>query len=205
MGDMSQASLVTDLKASLNDAAGVFTAAADADFIRHLDMSALDLGRFRPRTMLGSITLTAEKVDYPAPTDFLSYKAAIWGTTRPKPWDKTWPGKLPEARVAENTGALELHLIPAPNATQIAVLGSTYKFYYFARHAIGATAANTSVQPGDRGLLLLRAQAEAMKELAARNVKKPVQMRDGISGGAKNGTPAYLFEALMEQFERAAA
>lgn len=202
---MSQADLVADLKASLNDAAGVFTAAADADFIRHLDLSALDLSRFRPRTLLGSITLTADKYDYPAPADFLSYKTAIWGTTRAQPWEKNWPGKLPDARVAENAGARELHLLPAPTESQIAILGAVYKFYYFARHAISATAASTSVQPGDRGLLLLRAQAEAMKELAARNAKKPVQMRDGISGGTKNGTPAYLFEALMEQFERAAA
>jgi hypothetical protein len=34
-----------------------------------------------------------------------------------------------------------------------------------------------------------------------RNVGKPVSMRDGISGGTRNGTPTYLFEALMKEFE----
>lgn len=206
-GTMSQADLVADLKASLNDAASVFVAAADADFIRHLDMAALDFSRFKPRTMLGSVALTADKYDYAAPADFLSFKATIWSTDRPRtqPWERSYTGMLPNVRAAENAGAHELHLLPAPSEAQISVFGATYKFYYFARHVIGSTAATTSVLLGDRGLLLVRAQAEAMKELAVRNSKKVVQMRDGISGGTKNGTPAYLYESLMAQFERMAA
>lgn len=204
-GTMSRTDLAADLKASLQDAADVFTAANGTDFDRHLDMAALDLARVRPRTLVGSITLVADQVGYATPADFHSFKSSLWGLSRPQPWEKTWPGRLPDVFAAEESGAIKLQFAPAPTAAQIAVLGSTFKYYYFAKHTIDASAANTTVKAADRGLLLLRAQAEAMKEIAARNSKKPVQMRDGMSGTPRNGTPIYLFEALMEQFEKAAA
>ncbi len=203
-GTMSQADLVADHKASLQDAAKVFTAASDADFIRQLDAAALDMGRVRPRTLLGTLTLVADQFNYAAPADFLSYKSALWGIGRCQPWEKSYTGKLPDVREAVNGSARELHLLPAPTGNQITVLGSAFKFYYFAAHSISATAANTTIQPGDRGLLLMRAQAEAMKEMAMRNIGKPVQLRDGISSGPKNGTPQYLFERLMKLFEESA-
>lgn len=202
---MSEADLVGDLKASLQDAADVFNAANDADFKRHLGLAALDLTRFRPRTLLATITLIADQFDYAAPADCLVFKSALWGGTRPHPWDKNWPGPMPAAKVVQGYAGRELHLLPAPTSAQINTLGSAYKFYYFAAHVISATAASTSIQAGDRGLLLLRAQAESMKEMAMRNIKKPVQMRDGLSTGPRNGTPAALFEALMQQFETQAA
>jgi len=202
---MSQADLVADLKASLQDAADVFTAANDADFIRHLDSAALGLARHRPRTLLGSLVLMADQSAYAAPDDFHAYKASLWGDVRLRPWEKAWPGRLPDLRVAEMAGSLQLHLIPAPTAAQIAVLGADYRFYYYARHLVGVAAADTTVRAADRGLLLLRAQAEAMKELAMRNIKKPVQLRDGISSSPRNGTPSYLYEALLDQFEKEAA
>ena len=204
-GTLSRADLIADLKASLQDAAKVFTAAADADFSRHLDAAALDFGRVRPRTMLGTITLVAEQFNYAAPVDFLSYKSDLWcqPAKRINPWETTYPGRLPDVFTAMNGAVRELHLLPAPTAAQITVLGSAFKFYYFAAHSIGTLAADTTIQAGDRGLLLLRAQAEAMKEMSMRNIAKPVSMRDGLSHGPRNGTPGYLFEALMKMFEGA--
>lgn len=205
-GTMIQADLVSDLKASLQDAADVFSAANDADFKRHLDLSALDFTRHRPRTILATITLIADQDIYAAPADCMVYKSTLWGTNRTQPWERTWPGKLPLAKVIQGVAGRELHLIPPPTANQIIILGAPYRFYYFARHIIDpAIAANTSIQAGDRGLLLLRAQAEAMKEMAIRNIKKPVQMRDGMSSAPRNGTPTALFEILMKQFEEYAA
>jgi hypothetical protein len=201
---MSKADLVADLRDSLQDAAKVFVAANDADFKRHLDAAALEMVCKRPRTMLGTLTLVAEQFNYAAPADFLSYKAALWGIGRVQPWDKSYTGKLPDVRCALNGAVRELHFLPPPTATQITVLGASFKFYYFAAHTIDATAANTTILPGDRGLLLLRAQAEAMKEMAMRNIGKPVQMRDGMSNGPRNGTPSFLFDVLMKQFEAAA-
>lgn len=207
-GTMSQADLVADLKASLQDAADVFTAASDADFVRHLDMAAADMGRFRRRTLLAALTLEADVALYAAPADLASIKSHLWGIApraAHKPWEKTHPGRLPDASVGEADGVQVICLTPPPSAFQIAALGSEFRYYYFARHQIGAAAADTTIKPADRGLLLLRAQAESMKEMAMRNIKKPVQMRDGLASAPKNGTPASLFQALMVQFELEAA
>ncbi|MFH2082087.1 MAG: hypothetical protein ABIK08_11450 [Pseudomonadota bacterium] len=205
---MSQTDLVADLKASLQDAADVFTAAADADFIRHLDMAAGDLGRFRPRTLVGTLTLTADVDLYAAPADIASFKSHLWGISpraAQKPWEKGYPGRLPNVSVSEVGGVQAISLNPPPTAFQIGVLGSEFRYYYFARHLVGATAADTTVRSADRGLLLLRAQAEAMKEMAMRNIKKPVAMRDGLASAPRNGTPSALYQALMDEFEKEAA
>lgn len=205
-GTMTRADLVADLKASLQDAAKVFTAANDADFSRHLDAAALDMGRVRPRTMLGTITLIADQYNYTAPADLLSYKSDLWGIPgrRIHPWESSYPGRLPDVRSAVSGTTRELHFLPAPTAAQITALGAAFKFYYFAAHSIGAAAVDTTIQAGDRGLLLLRAQAEAMKEMAMRNIAKPVSLRDGMSQGPRNGTPGYLFEQLLKMFEASA-
>lgn len=204
-GTMSKADLITDLKASLLDAATVFKAPADADFVRHLEHAALDLGRKRPRTLVGEVTLVADTPNYPVPADLLQIKLPLWGSAERRqrnPWARDWPGQLPRATVVNVAGGQELWLDPAPTTAQIAQLGTAYKFFYFAGHQIADAANDTTVQPVDRGLLLLRAQAEAMKELAARNMHKPVQLRDGMSGTPRNATPAALYAQLMEEFER---
>lgn len=204
-GTLSRSDLVADLKASLHDSVKVFATANDDDFNRHLDVAALELSSKRPRTMLGTLTLVADQFDYPAPADFYVYKSALWGLTKQRisPWEKNYPGRLPDVSGALNGGIREIHLLPPPSAKQITVLGSSFKFYYYAAHTIGAMAADTTIQPGDRGLLLLRAQAEAMKELSMRNISKPVALRDGLMQGTRNGTPQYLFEQLMKLFSEA--
>jgi hypothetical protein len=205
---MSEADLADDLKASIQDAAKVFTAAGDADFKRHLATAALDFGRKRRRTLVGSITLVGDEAEYPAPADFLAFKSHLWGITpiaRAKPWDKTWPGRLPDVRYVEKSdGTKKLALEPPPITSQISALGSEFRFYYYAAHSVNATAASTTILPGDRGLLLLRAQAEAMKEMAMRNLMKPVMVREGMSSSPKNGTPSYLYEKFMTEFAEAA-
>ena len=52
-----------------------------------------------------------------------------------------------------------------------------------------------------RTVAQVRAQAEAMRELAMRNVVKPQQMRDGYTSMPRNGTPAALFETLLAEFK----
>ncbi len=69
---------------------------------------------------------------------------------------------------------------------------------------MATTDSDTTVPDEHRGLLLLRAQAEAMQELAARNIAKPVQLRDGQGGAPRNGVPAALHAQLMDAFERGA-
>ncbi len=70
-------------------------------------------------------------------------------------------------------------------------------------HVLGANAADTTIANTDRGLLLLRAQAEAMLEISLHNANKPVQVRDGYSGTARNSTPAALYESLLREWRSA--
>lgn len=201
---MSKADLIADLKAGLMDAAGLFTAAADADFVRHLAVAARDLARFRPRTMLGTITVSADVMTYPAPVDMVGAKYPLWGVNergRCRQWDRRYPGPLPRLALVGD----EVHLTPAPSAEQIAALGSAYKFYYYATHQIADDAAQTTVRAADRHLLLMRASAEAMTELANRSVVNPVQLHRGLGSMPSNSSPAAWARELMRQYQEAAA
>ncbi|WP_290906211.1 hypothetical protein [Aquabacterium sp.] len=205
-GTMSEADLVVDLKASLFDAANVFTDPTGADFKRFLAQALPDMQTKRPVTRLGTLTLVADQARYAvAEADFAALKTDIWRNTArlPKPWEPTWPGGLPRICEARDGGAWYIQFDPAPTALHLAALGETFRFYYFAAHAIGALAADTTVNPQDRGLLLLRAQAEAMLALGLRNAGKPVQLRDGLSGTPRNSTPAALHELLLRLFKEA--
>jgi len=202
-GTMSEADLVADLKASLFDSADIFTSDADADFKRLLQQALPDMQLKRPLTKLGAVTLVAGQAGYPiGEADFAALKQDLWRDTgrMGKPWSPGWPGPLPRLEAVRAGGGWELLFDPAPSALQISVLGDSCKFYYFAQHTIGAAAQDTTVNAQDRGLLLLRAQAEAMLALAMRNAGKPVQMRDGLSGTPRNSTPAALHEVLMRLF-----
>lgn len=206
-GTMSQADLVADLKASLHDAASVFTAANDADFVRHLAIAALDFGRVLPLVKTGTLTLVADTASYAAPADLLRIDGEMWSSrgTLPQPWEASYPGQLPRPRVVGASGGKLIVFTPPPSAAHILALGSAFSYLYSAAHAIGAAATDTTIAAGDRGLLLLRAQAEALREMAIRNVGKPVQLRDGLSGTPRNGTPAALYQALLDEFNLAAA
>ncbi len=202
---MSETDLVAAHKASLQDCSSVFTAADDADLKRHIAKAATDFARVRPRTLVGSFALVAEQSDYAAlPSDFHLFKSAIWGVPAPgaRPWDCNWPGRLPDFGTGEIDGVRKIVLTPAPTGAQIATLGATYRYYYAARHTVHATnGALTTIREGDRHALLLRAQAEAMREMTFRNVHKPVQIMAGTQSQPRNGMPSYLFEMLMDEFE----
>jgi len=207
---MSLTQLVADLKASIQDAATAFTAAGDADFRRHLAAASHRLGRKRPRAMAGALALVADQAQYTAPAGFIAYQSHLWGLAprrAPAPWEPGYPGRLPHVRAIEtsaNPVTVMLHLDPPPTAAQIAVLGAEFRFYYRGAHAIDNDASKTTVRPDDRGLLLLAAQAEAMRELAMRNVTKPMMVREGLSSTPRNGSPTYLYEKFLEEFQAAA-
>ena len=41
-----------------------------------------------------------------------------------------------------------------------------------------------------------------MRELSMKNATTAYQLREGISATPKNGTPAYLYQELLAEFER---
>lgn len=203
-GTMSMNDLVADLKETLHDTADVFSGTTDAAFERFLRQALPDMGFKRPVTKLGEVLLMESEARYSLSSyaDFSSYKTHLWGAGRtlPKPWESGYPGALPRVCAERDGTAWWLVFDPAPTLLHIAALGSTFKFWYYGKHAIDATAANTTVAEQDRGLLLLRAQVEAMREMAIHQANKPVSLRDGLSGTPRNSTPAALHEALLRLF-----
>ena len=204
-GTMSRADLSADLEDSLHDAAKIFKDAGTGTtpFERFLDHAAQDLARVAPRPhVTATLILIADQPNYAAPAGLVRLMSADWGRDQQaqrRPWQPNWP-MLPRQSLRENAGAREIWLTPAPTAAQITDLGATYRYTYAAHHSIDAAAANTTVPVHHRGLLLLRAQAEALKELSIRASQKPVLIRDGMSGQARNGTPAALYDQLMTDF-----
>lgn len=204
-GSMSEADLVEDLKRSLHDSASVFNAADDGDWKRFLATACTAMQVKRPRTLLGTIQLDGDSDLYPldAVPGFAAYKTHLWGKRQNKPWEPSYAGALPRVSAQGNAGAWKLVFEPAPTAVQLAAFGSTFRFWYFAEHALGATPETTTLALADRPLLLLRAQAEAMRELTMRNINKPVGLRDGFTGAPRNSTPAALYQALLDEWKAA--
>lgn len=205
---MSLDDLVQDLKESLHDTKSVFESQegdAFKPFKRFLAQALPDMALKRPVTRLGSVTLVANEPSYPlaAYPDLIAYKTHLWGNGRtvPQPWEPGYPGAMPRANVQRDGSAWALVFDPAPMARHLVAWGATFKFWYFAAHVLDADAANTTVNAADRGLLLLRAQAEAMRELAIAQANKPVSLRDGLSGTPRNSTPAALHEVLLRLFQ----
>lgn len=205
---MSTVDLVQDLKRGFADTT-LFNAANDGDFVRFLEAALAPMQTKRPVTLMGSVQLVAGQPRYPlaAYPDFVDYKSTLWGggsrgCCTLMPWDPGYPGAAPRvcgAREADGTAVLLFD--PAPTALHIAAHSSAFSFWYFARHRLGADGTPCSVAPADRRLLLLRAQVEALLELAMRSAGKPVQMRDGYSGTPRNATPAALADQLLHLFE----
>lgn len=202
---MTESDLVADLKASLHDSATVFRSSLDADFKRFIALALPDMQFKRPITRLGSVTLTVGESRYPMPvTDFAALKTSLWGgTTRLRPWEPGYPGAVPRVHETWDGAAWWIELETAPTADQLAAWTRVLSFWYFARHVVSDVPNATTVNALDRGLLLLRAQAEAMREMSVRNASKPVQLRDGLSGAPRNSTPAALYQALLDAFREA--
>lgn len=204
-GTLSQADLIADLKSSLQDAAKIFNAADDADFIRHLTTAAADLSKHKPRKLLATLTLTADQALYDSPDAIIQPSLVLWGDAQrknSKPWESYFPKTPPTITLLETDTTKKIHLNPAPTAAEIGTLGATFAYTYSASHVIDAAATNTTIAAADRDLLLLRAQAEAMRELAMRNLQKPITMVAGGGQASKNGTPAGLYAALLAEFGR---
>lgn len=179
-----------------------------AAYARMLDLAAGDFARYRPRVMSASLQLKPRTALYVAPDDLYRFYRTAWGDGNLlQPWE---PGyglvQKPRVEVVETnsddgTPVRQLQFSPAPSIDQLAFLGSTFRYLYYAHHVIGDRASATTIRSEDRDLLLLRAKAEAMREIATRDSFKPVQLRDGLNSGPKNRQPAALFSLYMTEFE----
>lgn len=202
-GLMKKTDLLADLEASLSDAGDYCV----GRFERFLNDAVADFSRVRPRTLIGHIELVAGQSTYDAPADLYGFKVSDWGQNARhslKPWETNYPRVLPVVTVL-HIEPKNLHLSPAPSAGQIAALGRDFSFFYFAAHKLDEDAALTTIRSDDRGLLLLRAQIEAMRHIAFRNTGKTVSVKHVVSGQTKAGHPAELARQLLDEFEARAA
>ena len=200
---MSLEQLTESLKTSLMDSAGLFL----DELPQLLTIAAEDLARVRRRTLVGSIQLRPGKDIYLAPEDLMDYKLSIWGQQQRKtmkPWQPKYPRQLPDVSVIDGSPKY-LVLSFIPTGGQIDLMGSEFRFFYFSNHHIDEDGSKTTVSESERNLLLLRAQAEAMKWLSMRNVDKTVSAKHAISGASKGGVPAALYRILLEDWERRAS
>ena len=197
----TRASLVSRLQASLINSADSFR---PEDLQRHVDVGFAELCRFRHRTVYAGLVAQAGVTMYPCPSTLTRVLASDWGQQNKaelQPWDDRWPGKLPQLSVGyDESDNRVLLLQPAPTERQLALLGSRCPYRYAAPHLLSDS--QSSLNDEDAQLLILRAQAEAMRELAMHHASKPYQLRDGISATPRNGMPGYLYSVLLEEFER---
>lgn len=199
--------LAKSLRDSLMDAASEFDRGVErgslTQFQRLLQVALDDYSRRRPLIVLGRLQLEAQRMVYDCPAGLEEVQAFDWGRAdkaRLPVWADGWPGRLPAMRVSRDGDRRVLYLMPAPSVRQISLLGSAATYRYRARHTLDEQ--GSTLPAGDEPLVLLRAQAEAMRELSISNTIKPYQTRDGISATPRNGTPSYLHTVLMEEFER---
>ncbi|AXF86763.1 hypothetical protein DTO96_102519 [Ephemeroptericola cinctiostellae] len=201
---MNRPALLARHKAALLDAQRGFKE-DDTDYERHIATALIDLNQRRPRHAWASLTLEPKRRTYPCPSDLKHVYACHYGRDEKQQrdcWDPHYPiGRLPDVSVgwdADHCRFLNVH--PIPSAMLLGVLGAQCDYEYTADHIL--TDEVCTLDEFEQGLLILRAQAEAMRELAMRNSTQPVQLRDGLTQGAANGTPSHLYSVLLAEFEQ---
>lgn len=184
-------------KAQLGKAVGRFQEPDDADFARHLRLAAHWIDGRWPRIVSATLTLTAEVAEYATPADCRAFLAHDWGTYY-RPWDESSPGLPPLVQFVETDTGPVLGFAPAPSGVQIQAWGATFRYRYRRAHVL--TASEVTVSAEREADVLLAALIEAMRDLAAET--STVQLQRGLAGIPTAGTPAYLYEKLLLEWER---
>ena len=191
--------LIADHKAQLGKAVERFRADDDADFARHLRLAGGWLDGRWPRLLNTRLLLLAGVNEYPAPTDCAAVLSHSWGQNhRHQPWNESDPGYPPLLTLIQGETGPLLLIAPAPTAAQIMAWGDGMHYCYRLAHIVSAS--EVTPTEAHRGDLLLAALIEAMRDLAAETTV--VQLHKGLSGLPTAGTPAYLYETLIREWER---
>jgi len=212
---LTAAELLPDYQASLSDAAGVFgddttTPTLEQNLTRHLKVAALALsvdGK-RPLVKSAEFTVVAGTARYAeVPDDLVVPRANLWPTYAAQslqPWEQPIE-PLPAIYKITTAAGDVLMLSPAPTCAQVRAYGSTFGYTYLAAHAVTDDADTSTLLVTDKNLVILRAQVEAMREMAFRNIHKPVNLK-AAGGGAvsSNMQPSALYEKLLEEYRSAA-
>jgi|GEM_PF-2076980 len=198
---MNLTDLATALKNSLHASARLIEGSNTSyDWSSFISLAVQHFSQYKPRTLVGSVTLVPGQTEYDFPADFVEFKYSLWGQealAKLKPWECGYPTKMPRASTLHGTPS-KLSLSFPPSGEMINALGSIYSFYYYAEHQVDA---ESSTIPGQYEKdLLLAAQAEVMKQISFDKVGK-VTAKDPYSGMARTAHPSALYELLMKQFK----
>ena len=197
---MNRPDLLKAYSDSLLDSQRAFKA---EDFERHMDTALRDLAQFRPHRVLAELNAMPMQREYECPADLIEVLATHYGRAEKaqrQPWDAGYPTqRLPEVTVQYRAdGSRYLQVFPAPSYQLLAQIGTVVGYEYSAGHVV--TDSYSSLTPVLVHLAILRAQAEAMRELAMRNSSMPTQVKDSLTNTPANGTPSYLYQLLMDEF-----
>lgn len=194
---MKMSDLVASLSLALKDTKELFEGQLE-DII---GIALRDFSRYSPLTLTGSIDLVADVDVYEAPDNLIDVKVHSWGRAQRRLpfWDPQHPRTLPRLSAFDAGDAMQLRLSSPPSAGMIGQLGAKMPYFYYAEREIDGD--QVPVRGRDADILLVRAQAEVMRQLANHHVNRPVATRDVVGSQPRNGTPAALCELYLRHFQ----
>lgn len=197
----------TLLESSLLDAVKIFgdnAAAWNPHLDRHLNAAVTDFDRVAPLLEGAQIQLIADAANYAADARAIRFHGSeiLDKQQHVEPWDDFRVPEVPVPALARISNVKSWVFRPVPTKFILDRIGSIYPFTYFAAHKLDDTLeADTTFDARHLPLLVLRAQVEALRDLAVRNAHKPVALRDPNYSQIRNGTPAALAEQFMRLWE----
>jgi hypothetical protein len=194
--------VLANYKSSLLDSASVFK---DDQLTRHLKTALLEYSKYKPLIKDGSFNLIANIKVYPAPVDLFEVIETFWAREQRKTmpvWSPIYPENLPRLNLYQREQGYELVLSRAVTESEISLYGQAYEFTYKASQILGDDLTKNTLLESAIPIVLIRAQAEAAREMALRNIHKPVSLNTPVGGVPSNGTPMGIYQALMIEFEK---
>ncbi|MFP4245399.1 MAG: hypothetical protein ACLFRJ_10010 [Ectothiorhodospira sp.] len=196
---LTRTAIRAEYESSLGATASRFTPEA---LDRHLDAAVQSLGYIAPLSRSDTLFLEPGTGVYPAPEDLIRPISHTWGTTA-QPWDTAYAGPRPRLLSTLEPDGPRLQISPVPTHRQVIQWGAELHYRYVAGHRL--TDSTSTIPLRFAGALRLRAQLEAMRELAAAGVTDPIQLHNGMGASMPaNTTPAGLMEALRKAWQEEA-
>ena len=201
---ITRAALAQTLRSSLHDAALAFGEDAEV-FDRCVSTALKAYTRLRPHRLQLAVPWSFGGPDHDIPADVQRVAVVQWSDRVVDQWLDTGqlaPPAVLQASIVQVSSGSQLRLA-APLHGKAPRAGTVYVTLHTVHTLPYDDVDETpqTVTDADEDLLLLRAQVEAMRELAARGITKPVTLRDGQSQGPRNGTPASMQGQLLAEFK----
>src|SRR3546814_19366321 len=106
----------------------------------------------------------------------LGFIASDWVTRNAgrNPWDPCFVSVVPQPALVRTAAGTLWRFSPLPDCATVIRLGADFPYTYRAAHKLTETEADATFPADQLPLVILRAQAAAMRELAIRHAHKPV-------------------------------